>query len=165
MKKSLFYPLLILLTAALDILTKFLIVDKLQPGAPINILGDVLKFHLVYNKGLVFGTSVGSTPPIVIVLIKSILIAFVFYIYLQIPRNFKKKGHTFTQVALLFIFSGFIGNAFDRLYHGAVVDFIDIGIGHVRWYIFNLADVYVVTGGLMMLLALYLYGNEKPKDN
>ena len=164
MKKSLLYPLFVLITASIDILTKFLVLDKLQPGVPVDIIGKVLKFHLIFNKGLVFGMSAGSTPPIVIVLAKFIVIAFVFYIYLKIPQNFIKKGHTFTQIALLFIISGFIGNAFDRLYHGAVVDFIDIGIGNVRWYIFNLADVYVVTGGLMMFLALYLYSNEKHKE-
>ncbi len=165
MKKSLLYPLFILLTSAIDILTKFLILDKLQPEVPVNIIGNLLKFHLVFNKGLVFGMSIGSTPPIVIVLVKTLVIAVVIYIYLKIPQNFIKKGHTFAQIALLFIVSGFIGNAFDRLYHGAVVDFIDIGIGNVRWYIFNLADVYVVTGALMVLLAFLLYGNEKQKNN
>ncbi|MBN2411159.1 signal peptidase II [candidate division KSB1 bacterium] len=165
MKKTILYPLFVLITAAIDILTKFLIVDKLQPGAQVNIFGNLLKFHLVLNRGLVFGLPVGSTPPVIIVLSKTLVIALVVYIYLKIPQNFIKKGHTFTQIALLFIFSGFIGNAFDRLYHGAVVDFIDIGIGNVRWYIFNLADVYVVTGGLMILLAVLLYGKEKHKDN
>jgi len=165
MKKSLVYPLFVLLTSAVDILTKFLILDKLQPGVPVNIIGSFLKFHLVNNKGLVFGMSVGSTHPIVIVLVKTLVIALVIYIYLKIPQNFIKKGHSFAQIALLFIISGFIGNAFDRLYHGAVVDFIDIGIGNLRWYIFNIADVYVVTGGLMILLASLLYGNEKQKNN
>ena len=165
MKKSLVYPLFILLTSAIDILTKFLILDKLQPGVPVNIIGNFLKFHLVNNKGLVFGLSVGNTPPIVIVLAKTLIIALVIYIYIKIPYNFIKKGHTFAQIALLFIISGFIGNALDRLYHGAVVDFIDIGIGSVRWYIFNLADIYVVTGGLMILVASLLFGNEKQKNN
>ena len=165
MKKSFIYPLFLLLTSATDILSKFIIIDKLQPAVQANIIGNFLKFHLVYNKGLVFGMSVGNTQPIVIVLVKTLVIALVIYIYVKIPQNFIKKGHPFAQIALLFIISGFIGNAFDRLYHGAVVDFIDIGIGHVRWYIFNLADVYVVTGGLMILVASLVYGNEKQKNN
>jgi len=165
MKKSLVYPLFVLLTSTVDIISKFLIINKLQPGTPINIIGNYLKFHLVYNKGITFGISVGHTPPIVIVIIKTFIIALVLYIYVKIPQNFIKKGHSFAQIALLFIISGFIGNAFDRLYHGAVVDFIDIGIGNVRWYIFNLADIYVVTGGLMVLLAHFVYNKDKQKNN
>ncbi|OGI25089.1 MAG: signal peptidase II [Candidatus Moranbacteria bacterium RBG_13_45_13] len=69
-------------------------------------------------------------------------IIFLFLIYCFLNRKH------FEKTALVFIISGGISNIIDRLAHGCVIDFIDIKI----WPVFNLADVYITIGILMLLL-------------
>jgi signal peptidase II len=161
MKKIIWYSVFVVCAAALDIITKFAVLNHLEPGVPVNVLGNVLKLHLIFNDGLVFGISVGNTPLLLIIAGKLAIIAFVFYIFLKIPKYFQIRGQHIARLAFLFIFSGFIGNTFDRLYHGAVVDFIDMGIGNLRWFIYNLADVYIVIGAGLLIIALLKYSENK----
>ena len=50
------------------------------------------------------------------------------------------------------IFGGSLGNIFDRLYYAAVVDFIDIHINNIHWFIFNFADIFISTGVVMLIV-------------
>jgi len=73
-------------------------------------------------------------------------------------------------LSLTFIIGGAIGNAIDRIlvlipnsgYNG-VVDFIDLGINELRWYIFNIADTSITIGAILYVLAQYKY-NKKNND-
>ncbi len=159
MKKIIWFSLFVIGAAALDIISKFLILANLEPGVPVNVLGNILKWHLVFNDGIVFGISVGNTPTWLIIAGKLVIISFVVWVFTKIPLYFQEKGQGLARLAFLFIFSGFIGNAFDRFYHGAVVDFIDMGIGNLRWYIYNIADVYIVIGAGLLMIAVFKYSN------
>lgn len=66
-------------------------------------------------------------------------------------------------VFLGLIMGGAIGNLFDRLRLGGVIDFVDIGVGSFRWPVFNVADV-AVTLGVFLLLLQYLTRGEKPPE-
>ena len=50
------------------------------------------------------------------------------------------------------ILGGALGNFFDRLYTGAVPDFIDFHVGNFHWFIFNIADVFITIGVIFMIL-------------
>ena len=56
---------------------------------------------------------------------------------------------------------GALGNLLDRVLFHKVVDFIDVGLGHLRWYIFNVADAAIVVGMGLLILSTYL---PRPKD-
>ena len=49
------------------------------------------------------------------------------------------------------IFGGSLGNIFDRLYYSAVIDFIDIHINNIHWFIFNFADIFITTGVILLI--------------
>jgi signal peptidase II len=61
-------------------------------------------------------------------------------------------------VALAFVISGAVGNGIDRLAYGAVVDFIYFHVGSFSWYVFNLADVWIVAGVACLLYDSFRIG-------
>ena len=54
------------------------------------------------------------------------------------------------------ILGGSLGNIFDRLYYTAVVDFIDLHINNIHWFIFNIADIFI-TIGVIILIVLEIF--------
>tara|TARA_A100001011_G_C13954013_1_gene692444 strand:+ start:46 stop:279 length:234 start_codon:yes stop_codon:yes gene_type:complete len=66
--------------------------------------------------------------------------------------------------ALLIIFSGSLGNIYDRLYYKAVPDFIDFHVGEFHWFIFNLADVFITLGVIIMIMTEFFSNNKQRID-
>ena len=58
------------------------------------------------------------------------------------------------------IFGGSLGNIFDRLYYAAVVDFIDFHINNIHWFIFNIADIFISLG-VIILITIEFFGKKK----
>ena len=58
------------------------------------------------------------------------------------------------------IFGGSLGNIFDRLYYTAVVDFIDLHINNIHWFIFNIADIFISIGVIMLIMTEF-FGRKK----
>ena len=58
------------------------------------------------------------------------------------------------------IFGGSLGNIFDRLYYSAVVDFIDLHINNIHWFIFNIADIFISLG-VIILITIEFFGRKK----
>ena len=73
------------------------------------------------------------------------------------------KNNGLKKYALLMIFSGAIGNLYDRITFKAVPDFIDFHIGEFHWFIFNVADIFITIGVIFMIL-LELVGNNKDDE-
>ena len=73
--------------------------------------------------------------------------------------SIKSKG--FKRYALLVIFSGALGNLYDRFYYKAVPDFIDFHIDEFHWFIFNVADIFITLGVIFMILLEFFDNNEK----
>lgn len=129
-----------------DQLSKFLIEDRLAPGESISIIGDLLRFTLVYNDSAAFSLGVGATWPLTI--ISSIAVLAIIW--------FGPKSKTFIWLIIsALVLGGATGNLVDRLFrepgfaNGHVVDFLQIPF---NFPIFNLADSFVVIG---VSLALY----------
>ena len=61
------------------------------------------------------------------------------------------KTSGFEKYSFSMIFGGSLGNIFDRLYYSAVIDFIDIHINNIHWFIFNFADIFISTGVLLLI--------------
>ena len=64
------------------------------------------------------------------------------------------------KLAFIMIFSGSIGNIFDRLYYSSVPDFIDIHFNNFHWFIFNVADIFI-TLGVILLIYLEIFSKKK----
>ena len=62
------------------------------------------------------------------------------------------KSDGFKKYSLLMILGGALGNVFDRIFYGAVPDFLDFHVGNFHWFIFNVSDIFITTGVIVMIL-------------
>ena len=137
----------------LDRWTKFLVVQKMNIGETIPIVQDFLHITYIKNPGAAFGILAEKTWFFISVTIAILMIIIYFNYTLS-------KGNVRLAIIFGLVAGGAVGNLFDRLQSGLVVDFIDI---RAVWpYIFNLADAAIVVG--MLLLAWQILTSEKLKD-
>jgi signal peptidase II len=145
-KAIVFWPLVSLLVLA-DCTTKQVAAERLEPAhVPHEVLGDVVRFTLAYNQGASFSVSLGEHT-------RWIITALAFCVLgVLMMQYWKAASHDRTlALALAFIVAGASGNLLDRIRSSrGVVDFIDIGVGDVRFWTFNLADVAVFCGAIML---------------
>lgn len=158
MKALVSWPV-ILTIVLLDVISKQVAVALLAPsGAPHIVIGDVLRFSLVYNPGAAFGLYLGDYS-------RWIFMALTFGALIILWRLYKQTAsdELVRVLAISMVSAGAIGNLIDRLAseHG-VVDFIDVGVGMHRWPTFNIADM-AVSGGAF-LLAWVLWREENRDD-
>lgn len=134
-----------------DVLTKRVAEVALQPRhVPHEIVGDVLRFTLTYNTGAAFSTSLGDYSRWGF----TIMATIVLIVLLRSLRSVE-QGDRWQGAAIGFICGGAVGNLIDRLRHEhGVVDFIDIGLGDLRFWIFNVADMGVTVGAVMLFIAM-----------
>ncbi|HVA24250.1 MAG TPA: signal peptidase II [Chloroflexota bacterium] len=133
----------------LDRITKNLAETRLSqvPGESVDVIGSVLRFSLSHNTGAAFGVLQNQWILYLVIAAVVMVVSVGYYRYL--PRN----NHLLT-VCLGMQLGGAIGNLVDRFQHVYVVDFIDVGIGNLRWPWFNVADSCIVVG--IIVLAGYL---------
>ncbi len=139
-----------------DIVTKAIAVYALVPQRmPHEIIGDKLRLTLVYNPGAAFGLHVGQYSRWVFMA----LTLGALWILWRLYRT-TREGDLGRVFALALVCAGAIGNLIDRVRSSAgVVDFIDVGVGDMRWPTFNVADMAVSVGACM--LAYVLWGEDK----
>jgi signal peptidase II len=65
---------------------------------------------------------------------------------------------------LLMIFGGALGNLFDRLFYKAVPDFIDLHVEEFHWFVFNVADIFITIGVIIMILFELIFNNQKNNE-
>lgn len=158
-KSSIFYPVAALWVIA-DILSKRWVVPYLtEHGGQKAIMGEYVRFTLAMNKGMAFGLTFGDWSRWILIAFTLVTLALIIHLFHQTPDD--QKLQVF---ALALITGGAIGNLIDRLSspHG-VVDFIDVGIGTHRFYIFNVADSGVSIGGALLVLTLWAASERSKK--
>ncbi len=137
----------------LDQISKILIVSHLTPfGPPLKVIGSILRFNLAYNPYGVFSISFG--PPYLYYLFH--IIGIIIFTYLGLMQNSK-----FRVVLFGLIVGGALGNIIDRIRLKYVVDFIDMGIGNLRWFTYNLADAFVVVSAVLLIINELFYSRNK----
>jgi signal peptidase II len=145
-KAFVFWPLVSLLVLA-DCTSKQVAAERLEPEhVPHEVLGDVVRFTLAYNQGASFSVSLGEHS-------RWILAALALGVLGVLMMQYRRAAtHDRTlALALALIVAGASGNLLDRLRSSrGVVDFIDIGIGDMRFWTFNLADVAVFCGAVLL---------------
>lgn len=139
-----------LVVLGIDQVSKLLVRQNLNPEigpGQIDVIGSWLRFTYVTNSGAVFGIFPDATVFFSVVALLAIPALILCQRYLPV------NGWP-TWVSIGMMLGGTAGNLVDRLRFGYVIDFIDAGIGNVRWYTWNVADGAYVVG--VLLLATYL---------
>jgi signal peptidase II len=123
-------------------------VANVQPGGAIEIVGDWLRLIHGRNDGGLFGLFGGSAAVLAL--------ASLGVIGLIVAYHARSKPNVVLTIALGLLLGGAIGNLIDRLRFGYVIDFVDAGIGTLRFYTFNVADSAIsIAILLLILLALF----------
>ena len=148
---SRFWPVIVLV-ATLDVVTKALAVRGLVPQRVAHdVLGTVVRVTLVYNPGAAFGLNLGAQSRWIFTALTVIALVILGRLYRATAR-----GDLPRVAALALVCGGAIGNLIDRLRSDlGVVDFIDVGFGDVRWPTFNVADMAVSVGAVLLAWVLW----------
>jgi len=154
-KRILPSSLFVALIFILDRLTKHLILELSQPLNELNIqVNSFLSFNLVWNDGIAFGLlSFKENFFYEVVTILIIIVSLLVLWFALRTKGIEKFG-------FLMILGGALGNLFYRMYYSSVIDFIDIGYNNYHWFIFNVADIFI-TLGVVMLISLELLKAKK----
>jgi len=128
-----------------DQLTKAWLVSFLAPNQSVAVVGDLVRLVNSHNDGGLFGLLKGYAVPFAV--LSSVVMALIVWYHARSGRN------TYLTVTLGFLLGGAIGNLVDRVRLGYVVDFVDAGIGSVRWYTFNVADASISLAILLLVAA------------
>jgi signal peptidase II len=139
-----------------DVVTKALALAFLWPRyVPHDVVGDVVRLTLAYNPGIAFGIPVGGPSRAILGSIAVAILVVLARLYRATP-----PGHVWRALALGLVCGGAVGNLIDRIRSPeGVIDFIDIGVGDVRFWTFNVADLGVTAGAF--LLASVLWREER----
>ena len=154
-RARIFWPVVITVVLS-DIVTKWIAVRDLYPrGVPREVFGEVVRLTLVYNRGAAFGLHLGQYSRWIFLGLTIAALVILAQLYRQTTARDIART-----LAIALVSGGAIGNLIDRIRGPqGVVDFIDIGIGDMRWPTFNVADMAVSTGAI--LLAYVLWGEDK----
>ena len=116
-----------------------------------------LNFYLIWNKGIAFGLF-SFDQNFIYNLITFLIVLITVIILIVAVRSEDYKGYFFIS-----IFSGSVGNLYDRFYYSAVPDFIDFHINDFHWFIFNVADVFISVGVICLIIAEFIFNKTSKK--
>ena len=133
------------------VLAELLLAPKYVPH---RILGDFLRFTLAYNPGAAFSMSVGPYSRYIFGAFAVVALVVLWRLYRMTGAG-SRAGDSMRIVALGLAFGGAAGNLIDRFRSPqGVIDFIDIGLGDVRFWTFNIADSAVTVGAVVLAWSL-----------
>ena len=157
-KSFIISSLLVFSIFLLDRLSKIYVIylDKKFFGSEI-FFSKFLNIHLFWNEGIAFGLFSFNDNYFYNILTFFILIIILLIIFMII------KSDGFKKYSLLMILGGAIGNVFDRIFYKAVPDFIDFHVGDFHWFIFNIADVFITLGVILMIILEFTDINKEQK--
>jgi signal peptidase II len=136
------------LVFAADRVTKAWVSDNIPLGTARPVVGDYVRIVHAQNTGAAFGLLPERTTLLSVLSVVAVL-AIVYY-YRQIASN-----SALVSATLGMQLGGAFGNLLDRITQGYVVDFVDVGLGDVRFWAFNVADSSIVVGIILVTLALW----------
>jgi signal peptidase II len=143
----------------LDISTKLMVQRHLYLYQQIDVIGEYVRLTYIYNPGAAFGISMGPHSRQIFLVLSLIALGALIGMYWYTPVADRVR-----LISISLICGGAIGNLFDRVrQESGVVDFIDVGVGDIRWPVFNIADMAVTTGAIV--LALSLWREEQGADD
>jgi signal peptidase II len=145
---------------AADRLSKWLASTRIQIGDNLQVIPHVFAISHVENPGAAFSLFNDSNSP---ERVRWLLLIFSLVAAVAVLAALVKLGRriTATSLGLALILGGALGNAYDRLRFGYVIDFLEVHIIHYHWPDFNVADSAIVVGGILLLYDAMFAGREQ----
>jgi len=138
-----------------DRISKFYVISQSEKNLSYDLFqSKFLNISLIWNEGIAFGLLSFEKDHFYNILTILILIVVILILFM----TFKSEG--LKKYSLMMILGGALGNLYDRIFFGAVPDFIDFHVGNFHWFIFNVSDIFI-TLGVIFLITLELNINKK----
>ena len=148
---------------AIDQISKVWARTNLEYGLPENILGETFQLQYVENQGAFLGMGSDMNPTLHFIFLKLLPLLVLGYVIFYILKT--KNLDRLSLIAFCCIIGGGLSNVFDRFAFGKVTDFLFIDLGGVfKTGIFNLADVSVTTGMLILIFSNFILNKKKNKE-
>ncbi len=140
----------------IDFLSKNKIISIFKDGIVEKIyVNEYLDFILVFNTGISYGLFSGGGD-----FQKWILISLSILIIIFLLSLIRNESTILSKLSISFIIGGALGNVLDRFTYGAVVDFISLHAKGFSWYIFNIADMFIVLGVILFILSQFILSKK-----
>src|SRR5947208_12506500 len=154
-----YHILIATLIVFLDRLTKTLVAQRITLHDSIDVVPGLFRLTHVQNQGAAFGLFSDSPSEWKV----AMLILFSLAALAVVSALLWKNGNALnaTAIALSLVFGGALGNLWDRVASGKVIDFLDFYFGSHHWPAFNIADSAIVVGALLLLSEIFLAPQEK----
>ena len=154
LKKNLIIFSIIIFTFFLDLITKNYALSSLIINHSISI-NNFLNFTLAFNHGAAFSflSDAGGWQRWFFIIFSLIVILIITYILV------KEKNSKY--IAFSFVIGGAIGNLYDRILYGYVIDFIEFHYNSFFWPIFNIADIAISIGIILLLYSMFAKESKK----
>ena len=155
-KEYLFVAVSAVSVLLIDFLSKNKIISIFKDGIVEKIhVNEYLYFILVFNTGISYGlfSGGGDFQKWTLILLSILIIIFL----LSLIRN---ESTILSKLSISFIIGGALGNVLDRFTYGAVVDFISLHAKGFSWYIFNIADMFIVLGVILFILSQFILSKK-----
>ena len=155
-KEYLFVAVSAVSVLLIDFLSKNKIISIFKDGIIEKIyVNEYLDFILVFNTGISYGlfSGGGDFQKWTLILLSILIIIFL----LSLIRN---ESTILSKLSISFIIGGALGNVLDRFTYGAVVDFISLHAKGFSWYIFNIADMFIVLGVILFILSQFILSKK-----
>ena len=130
----------------LDRVTKTAIVNH-QTNNDSIFVNDYLNFDLVWNTGISFGLFSHNANIYYHLISLLIFLVIIYLIFLAVQAKYLEK------ILFSLILGGAIGNLYDRVFYFAVPDFIDFHIDDFHWFTFNIADIFITLGIILIIVS------------
>lgn len=146
-----------------DQVSKVIVRKNIALHEQISYLSDYLTLTKVENSGAFLG--MGDSMPeyiriIVLILLPILVMGYGIYFIIT-----KKDLPKLTLIGFTMMIGGGLGNIYDRIVYGSVTDFMHIDFGFVQTGIFNVADLSITTGAILVLLQSFSKSKDKPQEN
>ncbi|MFK8039252.1 MAG: signal peptidase II [Crocinitomicaceae bacterium] len=152
--KMLFSVLIIFSNISCDQITKNKVRTEISTNETIQVINDNFILTHVENAGAAMSLGENLSPNLKIIVLQVLPLLVMIFLFIYIIKE--KKMSKLSMIGISFIIGGGIGNIYDRILYDSVTDFMYIEFGAFHTGIFNMADVSVVIGVLLLLLNLVL---------
>jgi len=154
-----YHILIAAIVVLVDRLTKAVVADRISLHDSVDVVPGIFRLTHVQNQGAAFGLFSDSSFPWKVAL----LILFSIAALAVVSALLWKNGDALnaTAIALSLVFGGAVGNLWDRVTSGRVIDFLDFYLGQHHWPAFNIADSAIVVGALLLLSEIFMAPHEE----
>ncbi len=144
---------LVLLNISCDQISKNVVRQTIKPYERIEVFKDNFVLTKVENTGAAYSLGSDMAPILKILLLQvlPILVLLLLLRQILVKTNYSRE----TIIGFAFIIGGGIGNLFDRIVYGSVTDFLILDLGIIKTEIFNLADVSIFLGSILVLITTF----------